>query len=300
MNSNICAIVVTYNRLNLLKECIEALKMSSMAVDILIIDNDSTDGTRDYCKDVIADNKNGKIIYHNTGSNLGGAGGFNIGLRKAYELGYDYFWLMDDDTIVGVDSLQELFRVGHELNGRWGFLSSNAYFTDGTICKMNGYEISGDWTSYRELCAKGIIKVDRATFVSFFVSRSIVEEIGLPIKEYFIWGDDTEYSYRISKLFPCYFVARSKVVHKISDNLDTKDIAKMEDKNRILRMELSLRNDCCTYRRLGLKMFARYTFRTIRKLKQSLVANNLKALKIKVIIKGYVLGLFFNPKIENM
>jgi GT2 family glycosyltransferase len=98
MNKTIAGIVVTYNRLALLEECIEALMApTDQSFDILIIDNASTDGTGERMQDYV---RNGSIRYFNTGENSGGAGGFNYGIRKAYELGYEYFWLMDDDTIV--------------------------------------------------------------------------------------------------------------------------------------------------------------------------------------------------------
>lgn len=302
MRSSVCAIVVTYNRLNLLKECVEALKCSAMETDILIVDNASTDGTEDACKEMISANQSDRgITYCNTGANLGGAGGFNIGLRKAYEMGYEYFWIMDDDTIISADALTELFRAAQNVGeGGYGFLASNVYFTDGTPCQMNHCSISRDWNLYRTLCVEGIIKVDRATFVSLLVPRLVVEKLGLPIKEYFIWGDDTEYSYRISKKFPCYLAAKSVVVHKISDNRSTKDIANMEDRNRILRMAFSLRNDGCTYRRMGIKMFVKYTWRTTKKLMAALRADHMKLLKMRVVVKGYVKGLFFNPKIEHI
>ena len=84
MSKKVVAIIVTYNRKELLRECIEALlNQDYKHCDILIIDNASTDGTREYINSVV-DNK--KVIYINTGSNLGGAGGFNYGIKEAYKL----------------------------------------------------------------------------------------------------------------------------------------------------------------------------------------------------------------------
>ena len=89
----VVAVVVTYNRKELLKECIEALiKQEYNDCEILIVDNASTDGTKDYINQYIKENK---IIYKNTGSNLGGAGGFNYGMKEACKLGCDYIWNMD-------------------------------------------------------------------------------------------------------------------------------------------------------------------------------------------------------------
>lgn len=89
-------VIVTYNRKKLLKENIEALLNQTFKDhDILIVDNNSNDGT----KEMVAEIQDKRIKYYNTGKNLGGAGGFAFGLRKAIELGYLYAWIMDDDSI---------------------------------------------------------------------------------------------------------------------------------------------------------------------------------------------------------
>ena len=132
--TKMAAVVVTYNRRILLLECIEALKKSDIQTDIIIIDNASTDGTEKTVRHLI-DNDN--IFYYNTGKNIGGAGGFNYGIRKAYEAGYNYIWLMDDDTIVKKDTLTALFEADRYLGGNYGFLSGLAVWVDNSICKMN-------------------------------------------------------------------------------------------------------------------------------------------------------------------
>ncbi len=105
----VIAVVVTYNRKELLKECIEALiNQDYKNCEILIVDNASTDGTKEFIEKYIKDSK---IIYKNTGSNLGGAGGFNYGIRKACELGCDFVWVMDDDWIVKKDTLTKLLDI---------------------------------------------------------------------------------------------------------------------------------------------------------------------------------------------
>ena len=131
----IAAIVVTYNRKEMLYTCIsKLLQQESCACDILVIDNGSTDGTEAYIRSKIS---HPSVIYHNTGKNLGGAGGFSAGIQLAFQMGYSYIWLMDDDTYVERDSLEELLKADQRLNGNYGFLSSIAYWKDGKICNMN-------------------------------------------------------------------------------------------------------------------------------------------------------------------
>ena len=111
--NKIVALVVTYNRKNMLKENIESLlNQNTSEFDILIVDNASTDGTEELVKSF----KNDRIIYKNTGANLGGAGGFNYGVRLSIEKGYDYCWLMDDDTIPKNNSLEELIKQAAKMS----------------------------------------------------------------------------------------------------------------------------------------------------------------------------------------
>ena len=86
----ICAVVVTYNRLELLKLTIEKLLGQNRKLDeVIIINNASTDGTKEFLESL-----GDKITYVSLEKNLGGAGGFSEGIRKAYENGHDYFWIM--------------------------------------------------------------------------------------------------------------------------------------------------------------------------------------------------------------
>ena len=180
--SDTAAIVVTYNRKKLLRECIRNLQMQTQKVDIVIIDNMSTDGTAEMLKPFI---KNDSIIYHSTGKNIGGAGGFHEGIKFAYKLGYEYFWLMDDDCIPTINALKQLKLADKELNGKYGFICSKVLWTDNHICRMNIPKLSlskkvSDFNT-------PIVPIRMGTFVSFLTKRSVVEKVGLPVKEFFIW-----------------------------------------------------------------------------------------------------------------
>ena len=113
--NKIVAVVVTYNRKELLEENIKALLDQEFdQFDILIVDNASTDGT----EKVVKKYESKKLKYMNTGANLGGAGGFNFGLRQAIEKNYDYCWLMDDDTIPTKTALKSLVNKTEILKDR--------------------------------------------------------------------------------------------------------------------------------------------------------------------------------------
>ena len=109
----IAAVVVTFNRKVYFVKNIEALLAQVNApLDILIIDG--TDETIRHYMDA------GQILYENTGENLGGAGGFNFGSRRAYEAGYDAIWIMDDDTYPHPDALEKFLQADKDLNGMYG------------------------------------------------------------------------------------------------------------------------------------------------------------------------------------
>ena len=82
MMNKTCAVVVTYNRKTLLEQAVKCLLQQTCPCDILIVDNASTDGTNE----LINTFTDQRISYYNTGKNIGGAGGFNIGMKKAVEL----------------------------------------------------------------------------------------------------------------------------------------------------------------------------------------------------------------------
>ena len=294
---DIAAIVVTYNRKDLLKECIKKLLEQELQekCDILIVDNACTDGTENEIKKFI---ELKQIIYINTGKNLGGAGGFNFGIKEAYKKGYNYMWIMDDDCMVQKESLKELLIADKKLNGKYGFLSSVVLWRDGTVCKMNKQKIKSDWFKKEELLKYGLLSTYYATFVSFFIKKETIKDIGLPIKEFFIWGDDVEYTNRISKKYDCFIVGKSQVLHDTKNN-EGSNIAR-DELVRLNRYKYAYRNEMYIARQNGAKGIIRQLAKIALHICRVLVKNkNGHRLKKWAIILGNsVKGIFFNPKIE--
>ncbi len=291
MNST-AAVVVTYNRCALLCENINCLLAQTHPVDIIIIDNASTDGTFEKLSPYI---EGKKISYFNTGSNLGGAGGFQFGIKKAVEAGYDYVWVMDDDCMPNPDALSQLSEAHKRLNGNYGFLCSKVLWKDGSICTMNVPRAT--LTKPLKDYSGGDIPVAMASFVSLFLKSSTVREVGLPIKEFFIWTDDWEYTRRISKKYPCYAVCNSVVVHKSQSNIGANIASDTPD--RLNRFFYLYRNDVYLYRREGLKGFmyecvrlTNHFFRILLKAKDN------KFKRIKIMFRGTRAGFKFKPQIE--
>lgn len=229
------ALVVTYNRKELLIECLNAIQAQSRMPDrIVVIDNASTDGTGELFS---AGGMFDKPIfqYIKMDKNTGGAGGFYEGIKRTYA-GCDYIWLMDDDTIPNPYTLQGLCDSAEQIGEKASFFASTVFGPEGEPMNLpvvdnsateNGY---ADW--YFNL-DKQMVKVKSATFVSLLINTTAIKAVGLPLDWYFIWGDDTEYTLRLTKYYgPAYFTAQSKVLHK-RFNVKNLSIRNEENKNRI-------------------------------------------------------------------
>ena len=122
----IAALVVTYERKAMLSDCLTSIlgQKGENKADIIVIDNNSSDGTSELFLTSDGVFHRQDIHYFNTGMNTGCAGGFTFGIRKAAELGYDFVWLMDDDCIPADSALEELVKFSKSCGGEFGFLSS--------------------------------------------------------------------------------------------------------------------------------------------------------------------------------
>ncbi len=284
-------VVVTYNRKQLLVECINAILDQTFNVNkLFIIDNASTDGTKEELENKkILDRK--VVQYIKLEKNIGGAGGFHEGIKAAREDGADWIWIMDDDTIPNRDCLEQLVAALDKIKGKVSFLASAVYGLKNdcmnvpTISEYKGENGMLQWHQYAKY---GIIGIDIATFVSLLINGQATREVGLPIKDYFIWGDDTEYTLRLTRKFGrAYLVGKSIVIHKRSGSKSL-SIYEEENINRIKFYYYMVRNNYINakeyYSKLKKIRFYLSWKKTTIKLLFSKSKN--KFLKIKMINKG--------------
>lgn len=288
-------IVVTYNRLKLLKENINALQsQKNENYSIFIINNASTDGTEEYVKSL----KDEKIKYYNTGKNIGGAGGFSYGIRKAIEQGYDYAWLMDDDSIPQDNALNSLIEKANNLRNNFSFLASLVYWTDNKLFNMNlpsvNYKKNKD-VEFDLVSKYKILPIETCSFVGCFVNIKYAIKVGLPIKEFFIYGDDEEYTMRLRKEEKSFLDLDSIIIHKAPSNKGA-DIS-TADKERIPRFYYQSRNGVYIARKNNRRLKRIKTI-IVRVVKILIYAHDNKLKRIGVLIKGSLAGIFFNPKVE--
>ncbi|RZL48232.1 MAG: glycosyltransferase, partial [Pedobacter sp.] len=159
-----------------------------------------------------------------TQENKGGAFGFSAGIRLAYEQCADWIWIMDDDTIPTENALEQfvLFIAEQTYMSKIEFFSSLVLWTDGNVHQMNRTYVLEDKIKLAKLEISNdnnLSIIQFGTFVSMFLSSKAVEKIGLPIKEFFIWNDDVEYSKRIiNSGLAGILVRNSIVIHQTPTN----------------------------------------------------------------------------------
>lgn len=230
----ICAVVVTYNRKDLLIECLESLEKQDTLHAIYLVDNASNDGTvnllfeKGYIltlpplnltspweKKILKNNIT--IHYLKLNENTGGAGGFYEGMKRAYNEGYDWFWLMDDDSEPKKDCLSSLMLYKNVQNVSG--LCSKAIDIDNSIVTISrgyfnfkGIPLQDPLTlnNYENNC----LEIDMCSFVGLLVPRNAVKAIGFPNKHFFIHADDLEYCIRLRSIGKILLITNSTIIHK--------------------------------------------------------------------------------------
>ncbi|KID06140.1 hypothetical protein PU00_02125 [Hafnia alvei] len=200
----VIALVVTYKRKELLSQVIEALVNQSHKLDaIIIVDNNSKDGT-----DVLVEGKRKehtecKISYFNTGANLGGAGGFSFGFDIVKEMQYDYLWLMDDDLSPEEYCLENLLETGNK-----GITQPMRLNLDGSCAEISPviYDLINPFLINPKLCTvkdlfeknqiNGPVDIAGVPFEGPLIAREVIEAVGNPDPRFFIFNDDLDYSIR--------------------------------------------------------------------------------------------------------
>lgn len=191
---SICAVIVTFNRLDLVKRTIECLKNQTQHINsIIVVDNGCTDGTSEWL-----DSQVDLDVVHQ--SNVGGSGGFATGIQRAYDLKYDWIWCMDDDVFPTPDCLEKLLKSSNDqkigircpkrLQNGTPFYSEYKKLNLSNPFKPMHIDLLNDENT-KENCF-----IEAMVFEGPLISRNVVEKIGLPNKDFFILYDDTEYGYR--------------------------------------------------------------------------------------------------------
>jgi rhamnopyranosyl-N-acetylglucosaminyl-diphospho-decaprenol beta-1,3/1,4-galactofuranosyltransferase len=209
----VVAVVVAYNRRDLLVEALDALGAQTRPVDeVLVVDNRSDDDSA-----VVAAEHRLSPQVLEMNQNTGGAGGFASGIAHAVEsMGADLVWLMDDDTIPTPTALEALLATRSAYPGPVALLGSRVVWHDGREHPMNTprRRPGVGAQSLARAASVGAVPVRSSSFVSMLVDVRAVRHHGLPVADYFIWNDDFEYSCRLLRRGTGLYVPASVVEHR--------------------------------------------------------------------------------------
>ncbi len=194
----VAAVVVTFNRKELLCECLDALLAQTFPVSrIVLVDNASTDGTYE----LLAEKgylERGIFDYFRLPINSGGAGGFHEGVKRAYEAGFDWLWLMDDDVEPMPGALERMISYANVSQCIQGCKVYRDGQSEGWE-RWASFDESGRPTTSSETQNPDYIIAQTGCFEGMLIHRPIVSKIGFPDKRFFLKGDDLAYGYMASK-----------------------------------------------------------------------------------------------------
>jgi GT2 family glycosyltransferase len=212
--ARVVAVVVTWNRRDLLRESLGAVESQTLApAHIVVVDNASTDGTGE-----MLDADYGHLDLVQLTANTGGAGGWVAGIERALTFTPDLVWLLDDDTVPTETALERLAVAwsSYPSRPRPAVLASRVVWTDGRDHPMNTPRARPGASRDERKAAEslGAFPIRSASFVSVIFDAEVVRERGLPVADYFLWNDDFEYSTRLIRGGVGLAVPDSVVVHK--------------------------------------------------------------------------------------
>jgi GT2 family glycosyltransferase len=203
VTESVAVVIVTFNRADLLSRMLDGLAAQTRRPDaVFVVDNASTDHTREVLE---ARAKLGDVALRLTHSpdNLGGAGGFNLGVRLAYDAGYDRIWLVDDDVVPAPDCLAVLMAQDEPC------LAAVREDTRGALVEKAAveFDLRSPFTIRPKRASVDERYADRASmpervelqnvsFEGFLFRRGVVDRIGLPDAAYFIFYDDVDFAVR--------------------------------------------------------------------------------------------------------
>ena len=225
---SMCAVIVTYNRVEKLKLCFKAYDDQILKPqEIIVVNNNSSDGTEQFLQEWQRRDADYKKTVITCSVNNGGSGGFYIGLERAIQTTAAWVIVGDDDAYPDKETIKIIADTIENL-GTTGKSDCVALCTS----VINSGQI--DLAHRRNTFAKGLLIYDRSvpaseyekdifelnafSYVGTVMKTETLKKVGLTRKEFFIYYDDTEHSLRLSKQGSILCIPKAKVYHDaISD-----------------------------------------------------------------------------------
>lgn len=306
----VIAVTVTYNDFEYLKRCLEYLKKQSYQLTkIIVVDNCSTEENRKKLKAEESDLI--EVVWLQ--ENLGGAGGFQKGVEHAIEnFDFDWVWLMDADAFPKEDCLENLLKYEGEEN--IGCLCPLIFGDDLKEWQLYHHKLENKWLFHDKQAylryedVPIISNIDADAFVGPLIKRNVIDDVGVPMGGLFIYGDDLEYTYRISQKYKVKLIKAAVICHRDQPihgvqkpNNWWKDYYTY--RNRIIFIKKYGKNGFCRF--VGVCLLKLSASKQIIKCRFSKLAKPLKAIRIKLYRQAIKdgrngkLGKTVDPKVFN-
>ena len=213
---SVCALVVTYNRRALLDDCLRAIEAQTVRpAELIVVDNASTDGTPALLRERgYAGRADVRVLQLE--ENLGSSGGFARGFEAARESDAEWLWTMDDDAEPTPDCLERLLESAPAGEAATVCVCPKVVYEDGSL---NGV-MRADFRRRLRPLAESRYRVGTypsigvTSFVGPLYRMTAVRALDPPKAEFFVWGDDVEYSLRLRRLGEIRLVPESVIVHR--------------------------------------------------------------------------------------
>lgn len=219
MKDSVIAVTVTFNSSKFLYRAIEWLKKQTYPISkIIVVDNNSNVEEKEILRKLDKENEDVEIIWLE--NNTGGAGGFYEGMKYAKEhYNPDWYWLMDDDAFPKEDCLQNLLNYSRQVENV-GCLAPLIYGIDNKEYQLYHHKKLAKFLhkdipvveSYDEI--QEIMSIEADAFVGPLFSKLAVDSVGIADDKLFIYGDDLEYTYRVSRKFNVYLIKNALINHQ--------------------------------------------------------------------------------------
>lgn len=228
---SVCAVLVTYNRIECLKKVIRGLEQQTYPISrIFILNNASTDGTLDYLisnqfkrvdepsKLNMLNDEDTKVVF-DSNKNLGGSGGFAKVIGYAENFNYDYIWVMDDDVLPEKNCLELLLGKLHETNVQVALPSRNDANHQDLVCKEMDFANFLKYCPYSQKIAVSYplnndhYFVGDMPFEGPLIETKLARKVGVPDAGFFLEYDDSDYAQRLLKYSKIVYVTHA-ILHR--------------------------------------------------------------------------------------
>jgi GT2 family glycosyltransferase len=215
---NFGVVIATYNRIDLLRECIDCvLAQTVQLIKVIIVNNGSTDDTKNYLNKLMIDSEE-LFKGYNLDENIGGAGGFYYALEKIKSEDVDWILIIDDDALIEPNYIELIRDKIQSLNS---MAFSGTVTTNGKIDLLHRKIVKNkSIMKFQSVEGKkylqDVFEYDLSSFCGLVIKKDILKLVGLPNVDYYQWYVDTEYSLRIKEFSKIINVNNAKLNHKVT------------------------------------------------------------------------------------